>query len=447
MDRNIVSTPVIIKSAKSKTAYENKGGYTLGSQFFYGTINGKGRANPSRVSFMALRNLSLANNLVRNCINRIKHSIGRIDWFVKLKDDKADPAKYQEQIDYVTNLILHPNKQEGMRSLLSKIAEDMLTIDNGVIEKVRNSRGTIVELYTVDGATIRPNIDEFGLLADPAYYQYLELNAQGVKPDAEFTEDDLIVFQVNPQSQNGRIGYGLSPVEGIVQTVVTTLQAAIYNETFFNSKKLPPFVGSLPNVPIEDLRNFKMAFEKSVENDDWTTAWVNSENFDIKPLRPTNQDMQFEQLNEWLAKIIFSAFELSPQDFGMTGDINKATSQTQERMEQGVHNITNVIEEKINECIIADLAEEDPAYNDIQFEFDTVNKVDELQQAQINDIYVKDHVLLPNDVRSDLGLDPVEGGDSFAGLQPTTDKMSSGDFSGVSPVAGFSKSSKWLGWY
>ena len=437
--------PVVVKAKQSK---ESKNGYTIGDQFTWGSYNQqRGRPNPSKVTFQQLRNLSLANNLVRNCINRIKHTVIKVDWSVAPKDTKVDPEVYQEEIDYVTKLLNYPNPQDSNRDLLSKIVEDILVIDQGVLEKVRNMRGELINLYPVDGATIRPNIDEYGLLAKPAYYQYLEQTATGVEPDAEFDEQDLVIFQINPQVQNGRVGYGLSPVEAIIQTVVTTLQASIYNESLFNSKQLPPFIANLPKVSKEDLMNFKFQFMKSVEEDIWTTAFVNTENLDIKPLRPSNQDMQFAQLNEWLAKIIFSAFELSGQNFGMTMDINRATSESQERLEQGAHNVIDEVQDRINRCVVAELAQTNSRFDEVEFKFDSVNKQDEKAKADIAQIYLTNGVVSPNEVRHDMGLEPIAGGDTYttkpaAGTNPLGDLYNFG----TNTTKSITKQ-KWLDWY
>ena len=435
--------------AEKKTK-ESKNGYTTGDQFTWGSYNQlKGRPNPSKVTFQQLRNLSLANNLVRNCINRIKHTVTKVDWSIKPIDTKIDTSVYRQEIDYVTHLIKYPNSQDTTRDLISKAVEDILVIDQGVFEKVRNMRGEIVNIYAVDGATIRPNIDEYGLLADPAYYQYLEQTAATGTPDAEFKETDLVVMQINPQIQNGRVGYGMSPVEAIIQTVVTTLQASIYNESIFNSKQLPPFIASLPKASKEDLMNFKFQFMKSIEDDVWSTAFVNTESLEVKPLRPSNQDMQFAQLNEWLAKIVFSAFELSGQNFGMTMDINRATSESQERLEQGAHNVIDEIQDKINREVITDLALTDKRFNEIEFAFDAVNKQDEKQKAEIHQVYLQSGVLNANEVRHDLGMEPRSGGDEYSAqsaaipADPLSTNTGLYDFSTTKSVI----KEKWLKWY
>ncbi len=401
-----------------KEALETKNGYSLADQFSWGAFNTqKGRTNPSRTSFETLRSMAKANNLVQNCITHIKHTLTKSEWFFRPVDRKADPKQYKQQIDFLTNLFKYPNSMDSDKDLISKLVDDILIIDRGIVEKVRNAKGDIIELYAIDGADIKPNINEYGMFDDPAYYQFLNSGSNfsgDGKPDAEFEYSDLMVMMVNPQVQNGRIGYGVSPVESVLQTIVASLQASILNASYFSSNKVPPYIASIPGVSKEDLTNLKTAFESSMQTGEWPTVWVNTPNLEIKPLRPTNAEMQFYELGLWLARIIISAFELSPQDFGLTMDINKASSEAQERMEQGAHNVADCIANKINRDIIADMAERDPKYKDLEFAFDTINKVDELAQAQIDQIQYQIHTRLPNEMRSRDGLDPIQGGDEFA---------------------------------
>jgi len=362
--------------------------------------------------------MAKANNLVQNCITRIKHTLTKAEWFIRPVDPKADAKQYKDQIDYLTKLIKCPFPKHNDKDFFSMLCDDILVLDRGACEIIRNVKGDIVQLWPFDGSTIRPNINEFGVIDSPAYFQYLnwgDSNYTGDgKEDAQFNENDLMIYMVNPTAENGRIGYGYSPVESIAFTIITSLQAAIMNGSYFNENKLPPFMASLPNVPAEDLRNLKNAFETAMNNGNWPTVWVNSSDITIKPLRPTNAEMQFYELSLWLARIIISAFELSPQDFGLTMDINKATSEAQERMEQGAHNVADCIANRINQDVIADMATRDPKFADLEFAFDTINKVDELAQAQVDLVHYQIHTMTPNEMRERDGLDPIEGGDTFA---------------------------------
>ncbi len=420
---------------KKKAIESKKGKLPLSSQFGYTASTQKGRNKPMRITFDELRGLSYNNNIVRVCINKWKHIISRVQFIVRAKDETRS-EELQPQIDFVAKLLTHPNTgtQDTFRTFMSKIVEDIAVIDNGIVEKVRNAKGDIVELYQVDGSTIRPNFDEFGCYTEPAFYQYVD--GGSANPDVEFGLDDLMLFQMNPQGQNGRIGYGMSPVESIAMTVTASLQAALFNQSYFDENKIPPAVINLPEVPMEELMAFKAGFEQQLQGKPWSNAFTNSKTIDIKQLRPSNADMQFYELNKWLATIICAAFEMSPQEIGLTMDINRATGEVQDRITrtQGIANMLSVISETINHGILDDLAQRDPKFAEIEFDWEDIDKLDDLTQAQIDDIYLKNGKTYVNEVRLRDGQDPVDWGDKPATQQQPgmgMNPFSGLDFSGL----------------
>lgn len=401
------STEVVTKSTK-KEAKESRAGIVLSDQFAFNVQLTKSREKPSRISFFDLRNLANNNNLVRICINKIKHLALKVPYVIRAKNPK-EHEKLQKQIEYLEKLLEYPNSNDDTnRTLFSKVIEDVLIMDQGFVEKVRNAKGWVTELYHVDGATMKPNIDEYGLYKEDAYSQYL-VNGTTTS-DADFGMDDLMLFMINPQGQSGKIGYGLSPVESIVSTVVGSLQASLYNMNYFDDSRLPPAIVNLPKVPTEALVAFKNGFEQQLAGKPWSNAYTNADGkIDVKLLRPNNQEMQFYELNLWLARIIFAAFEVSPEDLGFTMDVNRATAQVQERITKqgGVGNMLDVIAEEINVDLINDLAQYDPLFNEIEFSYDVQDKLDEASQSVIDKTYVEAGVLTPDEIRIRMGLDPM----------------------------------------
>lgn len=398
--------------AEDKKTKELSNKYTLADQFsgrgkVYSEKDGKKSRRKPGVDAQSLRNLSRNNDVVRVVIDRVKHRVTKTPWFVRAKDsEKQDSLK--AFIDYVTTLLEFPNNNDDtFRTLISKVTEDILVIDRGCVEKVRNAKGEIVQLYQVDGATIYPNIDEYGLFQEPAYYQFL--NGE-IEPSAQLEDTDLLTFVMNPSAEAGRQGYGSSPVENVISTVLTSLQAMIYNSDYFDSTKIPPFWANLAGVSQEDLVRFSTAFKTQVESGNWQSPFTNADKADIKTLRPTNQDMQFQDFNVWLSRIVCSEFEISPEEIGLTMDSNRANSETQENItSEGIDNVLRVISEEINNDLIGDLAENiDKRFNEIEFAWDIDIEMDEKVRAEIDEINVKNGLRTVDELRSRDGLDPIE---------------------------------------
>lgn len=398
--------------AEDKKTKELSGKTSLADQFMgRGTIvtnkDGKKPRRKPGIESDILRNLSRNNNIVRVAIDRVKHRVVKTPWVIKSKDEKQQ-EKLAKHIEYVETLLKYPNNNDDtFRTLFSKIIEDILVIDRGCAEKVRNAKGEIVQLYQVDGATIYPNIDEYGLYQEPAYYQFIN-NSE--KPTAELENSDLLTFIMNPSSESGRQGYGSSPVENVLSTVLTSLQAAIYNADYFDSEKVPPFWANLADVSTDELLRFQTAFTNQLNKGQWSSPFTNATKADIKLLRPSNQDMQFYELNLWLARVVCSAFEISAEELGLTMDSNRSTSEEQHKItSEGIDNVLDVVAEEINNDLIGDLAENvDPRFNEVEFVWNTVIGLDEKEQVEIDEIQVKNGLRTVDELRQRDGLDPIK---------------------------------------
>jgi phage portal protein BeeE len=297
-NKNVTATP------KKETKKQSKSQSSLSAQFnnSYRSLvtddNGE-----FRIGYKELRNLAVANPFVAVAINKIKQKVVKAEYVIKAKDPK-DGVNYKVEIDYIKALLKNPNQQDDTyRTLISKVMDDVLTLDIGVIEEVRNGRGEIMELYYVDGATIRERRDQYGYFESPAYVQFLPRNA-GTVPDASFEANELMILQANPKKDLR----GFSPVEMVISSVVAGIRAAIYNNSQLSDQKLPPSIINLKGVGTEEIVQFKQAFEAQLAGKPWSNAYTNAEDLDVTLLRPSNQEMQFFELNLWLARIVISAF-------------------------------------------------------------------------------------------------------------------------------------------
>lgn len=402
--------PFIITKA-NKSAEDGKKAFVrnpLYRQFDFRFVRGMGATTV--VTYKQMRNLAAANPIVKLAIRRIKQEIVKTPFIVRAKSEDQT-GQLKPYIDRVYNLLMHPNSNDDtFRTVFLKVLDDILTLDNGVIEKVRNARGDIVELYHVDGATIFPCINDHGLYEDPAYKQYLDGNYQSsVDAAAEFAMNEIMMFQASPSPQMEKTGYGESPLEEVITTVITGINAFLFNADFFDSSKLPPAIINLKGIDADAIVAFKNGFESQLQGKPWSNAYTNAEALDVKTLRGTNLEMQFYELNLWLARIIFGAYGLSPQEFGFTMDVNKATAESQERITEGGGYSTyrDVIAEEINNDLIGDLAQEDENYNLIEFAWDVDESLDPKVQADIDQIYVNMGKTTVDELRARDGEKPL----------------------------------------
>ena len=125
------------------------------------------RVKPSSISFLTLRLMSYKCTPVRAIIQLRRDQVPQIGWEIRLKDAKKKPNPVQqEKIDYITRLfkkpVDNPYRKILWSSFVKPLIEDRLALDAMTFEKVKNRRGIIKELWPVDGATVKPNMNEWG---------------------------------------------------------------------------------------------------------------------------------------------------------------------------------------------------------------------------------------------------------------------------------------------
>lgn len=397
---------------RSSKATPKKGKQTTS---FYGGVsplsydNGYSKRGESKKDFDLLRSLSYANNVARICIQIIKDTVLQTPYTITTKEG-YESKDFEGEIKYLEDLLRKPNNNnDTFRTLFSTVIEDIKSIDRGVIEKVRNSLGEVVELYPVDGATIFTQVDDYGMMESPAYKQFLAADGSKGKPDALFEQDDLMLFIANPQ-QGKLTGYGRSPVSSIIESIVTWIQQNNFNASYFTSAKTPPALINLPGADKEGLQSLKEGFEAQLRRGDHPLVWTNADDMKFTLVRPSNQDMQFVELYEKLTQMVVSGFGLSIQDVGLIADVNRATAEVQANASKnrGVRSTMNVIAEEINIALIDDLAEYHTKFGALQFKYLEIDKIDEKTEAEINKIYIESGVVSINEVREKLGYKELE---------------------------------------
>jgi hypothetical protein len=119
---------------------------------------------------------------------------------------------------------------------------------------------------------------------------------------------------------------------------------------------------------------------------------------------PRNEVLK-DEFDEWLARIVCYAFSVSPT--WAVKQNNRATAQqaAETADEEGLAPILLFIEEFLDF-----LVETFWGYTDIKASFESKVDPDPLKRAQVHQIYLDEQVLTKDEVRDELGRDPLPGG-------------------------------------
>jgi len=107
---------------------------------------------------------------VFSVIKTLLDEITSAKWDI-LPNEGFTEDEVKEDVKSIKEFINNPNdNNESFRSIIRAVVRDLFEIDSGVIEKVYNRKGELVELYTIDGSTMLINPDEHGSIRNRLDY-------------------------------------------------------------------------------------------------------------------------------------------------------------------------------------------------------------------------------------------------------------------------------------
>lgn len=192
------------------------------------------------VPFKTLRAAADQIDILRRCVEVIKGKTTGLEWDIVLGNDASEKIVAESGGDHVRAMIKareelgdeinrvrsfweNPDKANGLTftDWLNIALEEILVIDALAIWPQKTVGGDLYGLQILDGATVKPMLDDRGMRPMPpqaAYQQILygfpraefSANSDDPKADGEFTCDDLAYLVRNRRTTSV---YGYSPVE------------------------------------------------------------------------------------------------------------------------------------------------------------------------------------------------------------------------------------------
>lgn len=351
------------------------------------------RANDA-VTFAQMRALADGYDLLRLIIETRKDQIAAMAWHVKPKDDEVEPDDRCKQAE---EFLQSPDKEHTWDTWLRMLLEDLFVIDAPTIYPRLNRGGELYGLELIDGATIKRVLDLQGrtpMAPDPAYQQIIK----GL-PAVDYSRDELIYAPRNPRTN--RV-YGYSPVEQIIMTVNIALRRQMHQLQWYTEGNIPEALIGVPEDWTPDqIRQFQEYWDSLLEGD---TAQRRHAKFVPGGMTPTftKDGALKDEYDEWLARIVCFAFSVNPTPFIKQQNRATADNAQAQALNEGLLPLQKWVKS------VVDLALTKYArYADLQFKWDDVEPVKPLDQASIDKIYVDAKVLHPDEVRAELGKDPL----------------------------------------
>ena len=335
---------------------------------------------------------------VRMAIDIRKNQAALAEWDIVARDpDKDYDVGLKNEI---VDRLQYANPKEDWETFIKKVAEDVLVLDAGSIEKERNLAQEPEFAHAVDGGTIRVNALWDGDPDESRYYWY---------PDnferARWKDADFIYIMETPRANSP---VGLSKLETLKLTIDSELEGHAFNARQVRNPAPDGLLHLGKGARQENIDNFRAFWAAETGRGAMAiTGGTDLPGF-IK-FHDSNRDAQFLEWQIYLVRKISGVFQLSPQDLNITFDINRSTSETQDTQteDRGVRPFLNLLARSLTRGWVQDEGFGGQA-NNLKFKFTKLNLKTSLAQAQINKLALAN---MPwetiNSVLKDMGMEPL----------------------------------------
>ena len=354
--------------------------------------------------------------IARRAINCIKDRIAGMRWRIQPRQGFSLDTipEGTERIRILTSNFESPNPDDSFRSLAEQVLEDIIVGGYGAIEVQRSAeweegaelcsagrttasaptQAKPLVMWAVDGASIRMNM---GWDGSPQSQRYLQVNDQA-NSKIELDDDELIYIRLNPRTHTP---FGLGRLEVAFETINSFLGAHRYASRLA-SNTVVQYSLWLQDLTPEHHERLIRWWQDEIEG----TGKVPILSVESKPevLRfggGTDADLRL-QWQEFLLRVVASAFDLPPFYLGVERDVNRSTAEEMNEMafRQAIVPTARLLAESLTRGAISKKL----GWEDLEFVFADVDATDPREEAQIQQILLQSGVLTVNEVRRMRGL-------------------------------------------
>lgn len=355
------------------------------------------------LGFTDLRALSDNCTLVRLAIETRKDQLEAQTWSIKPRDAKKKPDRRCKKME---DFFQSPDKERAWGRWLRELVEDLLVIDAPTLYARRTMGGDIYSFEIIDGGTVKRLLNADGRTPqapDPAYQQIIK----GM-PTADYTTDEMVYFPRNTRSHKI---YGFSPVEQLLTIINIATRRDTHKLNFYTKGTIPDgFLTAPDNWNLDQVEKFQTYLNDMLSGDLEARRQMLVLPSGLK-FEATKAELLKDMMDEWLARVICYCFSLNPQAFCQ--QVNRATSEVAQNssLMEGLAPLKLWVKQLVDFLLTRHFLAPD-----LEFVWEDEQQTDPLMQAQTDQIYLNANVKQENEVRDQLGLDPLDDA-TLAGMR------------------------------
>ena len=396
-----------------------------------------------------------ASIYVDMCVTAIIDEVCSVEWEIVAEDRAGNEVPGKEKdVERIQDFFHNPNtNKESWETIVRMMLPDLLELNSGIMVKIFNMFGEMVEICSRDGMAFTKNPNPYGFYTnradlilmknilgeseeqtqqmdypaiqaemtaeqageEGAYFQY-GFNT-GARP-IPFGKREIVWFEKKVRTDNL---YGRSSMEVLAKTVQTLIYAVESQLEYFNDNSIPPGVLGLEGMSSDDLKAFGQQWiqQQKVQDDlgNWKRANHKLPMVNKMPkferLGFTNAELELIESQKWWSKLVWGAFGITATELGFTEDAKGAANQivqTSVAKKRIIYPLLRLIEYHVNTEIIPEFGVEGVRYKYKIFDID-----EEMKKWGLYKLQTESDLKTINEVRNAEGLDEVEWGDKNSG--------------------------------
>lgn len=376
---------------------------------------------------------------VFSVIKTLLDEITSAKWDI-LPNEGFTEDEVKEDVKSIKEFINNPNdNNESFRSIIRAVVRDIFEIDSGVIEKVYNRKGELVELYTIDGSTMLINPDEHGSIRNrldyvpvmytrdlesnqaqiSAYYNnylketaaYFQYNWTGGIWPIPFGKKEIVYIKANDSSDSI---YGTSPVQVLYNIILTLVYAAQVNLDMYANNNTPTGIISVMDgnkAQLDAMRTYfnNLTMERDIYGNNrkkYFNVPITSTEAKYVDFGMNAKEMQMIEQQKWYQELVYQTFGVTLEEMGITENSNRSTSNESSRIfkRKALAPMFKLLEYHLNTQIIWELNPE----KKVVFKYDDYDIEQEFRKAELNEKLLNSTWTL-NEIRQKDNMEKIEG--------------------------------------
>jgi len=153
------------------------------------------------------------------------------------------------------------------------------------------------------------------------------------RPYQVFTDKQMLVWSLTPSTDIDRAGYPVSPIERLINSVVTHINLTTHNKMFFLNGRAARnvMVFQSENLDADDIQAIRAQMTAHINSAN--AAWRmpvfgvgQNDKITIQPLDAAGRDMEFQYLADLNKRMILAAYQMSPDEVAALSYLSKGTN-------------------------------------------------------------------------------------------------------------------------